>query len=123
MAGTKFSDYLGLNHYKKAKKIKHFIHLALAYQPQSIFLYNALDLNNQKILWLPSIFQFERKVGFWTTLMSPTLLSPFFVKKHAFEGKKHVFSTKNGLINSGLMSIKQLNKERQPLEGFLDLSL
>ena len=26
MAGTKFSDYLGLNHYKKAKKIKHFIH-------------------------------------------------------------------------------------------------
>jgi hypothetical protein len=27
MAGTKFSDYLGLKHYKKAKKIKHFIHL------------------------------------------------------------------------------------------------
>ena len=26
MAGTKFSDYLGLNHYKKAKKLKHFIH-------------------------------------------------------------------------------------------------
>ena len=22
MAGTKFSDYLGLNHYKKAKKLK-----------------------------------------------------------------------------------------------------
>ena len=29
-AGTKFSDYLGLNHYKKAKKLKHFIHLRLA---------------------------------------------------------------------------------------------
>ena len=26
MEGTKFSDYLGLNHFKKAKKIKHFIH-------------------------------------------------------------------------------------------------
>jgi hypothetical protein len=24
MAGTKFSDYLGLKHYKKAKKIKTF---------------------------------------------------------------------------------------------------
>ena len=35
MAGTKFSDYLGLNHYKKAKKIKHFIHLRLTYLPQS----------------------------------------------------------------------------------------
>jgi hypothetical protein len=35
MAGTKFSDYLGLNHYKKAKKIKHFNHLGLAQQPQS----------------------------------------------------------------------------------------
>ena len=28
-----FSDYLRLKHYKKAKIIKHFIHLALAYQP------------------------------------------------------------------------------------------
>ena len=35
MAGTKFSDYLGLMHYKKAKKIKHFIHLRLANRPQS----------------------------------------------------------------------------------------
>ena len=39
-------------------------------------------------------------------------------KKHVFEGKKHVFLTKNGLINSGVMSIKQLNKERQPLVNF-----
>ena len=31
-AGTKFSDYLGLT---KAKKLKHFIHLSLAYRPQS----------------------------------------------------------------------------------------
>ena len=36
MAGTKFSDYLGLNHYKKAKKLKHFIHLRLAQGPQSL---------------------------------------------------------------------------------------
>ena len=35
MAATKFSDYLGLNHYKKAKKLKHFIHLRLANWPQS----------------------------------------------------------------------------------------
>jgi hypothetical protein len=27
IAATKFSDYLGLKHYKKAKKLKHFIHL------------------------------------------------------------------------------------------------
>jgi hypothetical protein len=25
-----------------------------------LLFYNVLDLNNQKILWLPSIFQFER---------------------------------------------------------------
>ena len=37
MAGTKFSDYLGLNHYKKAKKLKHFIHLRLANWPQSLY--------------------------------------------------------------------------------------
>ena len=37
MAATKFSDYLGLKHYKKAKKIKHFIHhLDLANRPQSL---------------------------------------------------------------------------------------
>ena len=36
MAGTKFSDYLGLKHYKKAKKIKHFIHLRLANRPQNL---------------------------------------------------------------------------------------
>ena len=30
---------------------------------------NDLDLDNQKILWLPSIYQFERKLGFWTTLV------------------------------------------------------
>ena len=39
MAVTRFSDYLGLNLYKKAKKIKHFIHLALAYWPQSFVTY------------------------------------------------------------------------------------
>ena len=36
-----------------------------------MLFYNALDLNNQKILWLPSIYQFERKLGFWTTLPDP----------------------------------------------------
>ena len=42
MAGTKFSDYLGLKHYKKAKKLKHFIHLALAYWPQSFVTYRSI---------------------------------------------------------------------------------
>ena len=36
MAGTKFSDHLGLKNYKKAKEIKHFIHLNLANWPQSL---------------------------------------------------------------------------------------
>ena len=34
-----------------------------------LLFYNDLDLNNQKILYLPSIYQFERKLGFWTTLL------------------------------------------------------
>ena len=42
MAATKFSDYLGLNHYKKAKKVKHFIHLGLAQGPQSLSTYNSI---------------------------------------------------------------------------------
>ena len=41
MAGTKFFDYLGLNRYKKAKKLKHFIHLRLPYRPQSLSTYNS----------------------------------------------------------------------------------
>ena len=51
MAGTKFSDYLGLNHYKKAKKLKHFIHLGLAQGPQSFVTYRSIsptgNLGNQ----------------------------------------------------------------------------
>jgi hypothetical protein len=43
MAGTKFSDYLGLKHYKKAKKIKHFNHLDLAYRPQSLSTYHNIS--------------------------------------------------------------------------------
>ena len=43
MAGTKFSDYLGLNHYKKAKKLKHFIHLGLAQGPQSFVTYLSIS--------------------------------------------------------------------------------
>ena len=35
MAGKKFSDYLGVNHYKKAKKLKKFIHFHFTYRPQS----------------------------------------------------------------------------------------
>ena len=42
-------------------------------------------------------------------------MSPFFVEKNFLREKKHVFLTKNGLIRVGLMSIKQLNKERTPL--------
>ena len=43
MAGTKISGYLGLNHYKKAKKIKHFIHLRLAQRHQSLSTYNNIS--------------------------------------------------------------------------------
>ncbi len=43
MAGTKFSDYLGLKHYKKAKKIKHFIHLRLTNWPQSLSTYHSIS--------------------------------------------------------------------------------
>ena len=35
MAATKFSDYLGLKHYKNENRLKHFIHLRLANRPQS----------------------------------------------------------------------------------------
>ena len=38
--------------------------------------------------------------------MSPTHMSPFFVEKTSFRRKKQVFSTKNGLIWVGLISIK-----------------
>ena len=43
MAATKFSDYLGLNHYKKAKKLKHFNHLGLAQRPQSLSRYHNIS--------------------------------------------------------------------------------
>ena len=43
MAAIKFSDYLGLNDYKKAKKNKHFIHLRLANQPQSFNTYHTIS--------------------------------------------------------------------------------
>ena len=43
MAATKFSDYLGLKHYKKAKKIKHFNRLDLAYWPQSFSTYHTIS--------------------------------------------------------------------------------
>jgi hypothetical protein len=43
MAGTKFSDYLGLKHYKKAKKVKHFNHLGLANWLQSFSTYRTIS--------------------------------------------------------------------------------
>ena len=43
VAATKFSDYLGLKHYKKAKKLKHFIHLRLANWPQSLSTYHSIS--------------------------------------------------------------------------------
>ena len=43
MAGTTFSDYLGLNHYKKAKKSKKIIHLRLANWPQSFVTYHSIS--------------------------------------------------------------------------------
>ena len=42
-AGTKFSDYLGLKHYKKAKNMKYFIHLRLANRPQSLSTYHSIS--------------------------------------------------------------------------------
>ena len=38
----KLSDYLGVNHYKKAKKLKYFIHLDLAYWPQCLSTYHSI---------------------------------------------------------------------------------
>ena len=46
-----------------------------------MLFYNALDLNNQKILCLPSIFQFDRKLGFWTTLQLTFQKKQFWHKK------------------------------------------
>jgi hypothetical protein len=43
MAGTKISDYLGLKHYKKAQKLKHFIPLRLANRPQSLSTYHSIS--------------------------------------------------------------------------------
>ena len=43
MVATKFSDYLGLNRYKKSRKLKHFIHLDLATQPQSSSTYHSIS--------------------------------------------------------------------------------
>ena len=43
MAATKFSDYLDIKHYKNAKRIKHFIHLRLANQPQSFNTYRIIS--------------------------------------------------------------------------------
>ena len=43
MAGTKFSDYLGLKHYKKGKRIKNLIHLNLANWPQSFSSYHRIS--------------------------------------------------------------------------------
>ena len=44
MAGTKFSDCLGPNHYEKAKKFKNFIHFDFAYRPQSLSTYHSISL-------------------------------------------------------------------------------
>ena len=46
MAATKFSDYLGLKHYKNAKKLKHFNHLGLAQRPQSFGTYHATSMEH-----------------------------------------------------------------------------
>ena len=49
MAATKFSDYLGLKYYKKAKKIKHFNHLGLAQRPQSFGTYHTTYITYNEI--------------------------------------------------------------------------
>jgi hypothetical protein len=50
IAATKFYGYLGLKRYKKAKKLKHFIHLRLAYWPQSLSTYHSISTT--RILFL-----------------------------------------------------------------------
>ena len=44
MAGTKFSDYFDLNRYKKAKVLRHFIHLRLTNRPQILSTYHSISL-------------------------------------------------------------------------------
>ena len=57
--------------------------------------YNDLDLNNQKILCLLSIFQFERKLGFWTTLMHMYLRK----NKYAFYNENQIRTRTHLCIN------------------------
>ena len=49
-----------------------------------MLFYNDLDLNNRKILCLPSIFQFERKLGFWTTLQCIVDARYYLVLEYSF---------------------------------------
>ena len=56
-----------------------------------LLFYNDLDLNNQKILCLPSIFQFERKVGFWTTLVNSNSFFSNFMKKNLVYKVRHLY--------------------------------
>ena len=46
-----------------------------------LLFYNAY-LNNQKILCLTSIYEFKRKLGFWTTLMTDWIFWEILFSKH-----------------------------------------
>ena len=54
-----------------------------------LLFYNDLDLNNQKILWLPSIYQFERT---GTNLDHPIVKKGFniFTKNYLYTKQKNV---------------------------------
>ena len=84
-----------------------------------MLFYNALDLNNQKNLWLPSIFQYERKVYFWTTLELyhwQTILAWKIYKKYwSLLKMKQNGSTHNVILNF-FMSVLDYMRFDNPLK-------
>ena len=60
MAATNFSDYLGLKHYKKAKKLKHSIHLRLANRPQSLSTYHSIVNANKTLFYITGTYFFRQ---------------------------------------------------------------
>ena len=71
MAGTKFSNYIGLKHYKKAKKIKHFNHLGLTNWPQSFGTYHTISPTVNDVMHCQiGIFELKMMVKIGVIFMS-----------------------------------------------------
>ena len=66
--------------YFKTLIIPAILNSRLEYEIPFVLVYNVLDLNNQKILWLPSIYQFERT---GTNLNHPKLWGTNVTQLHA----------------------------------------